>query len=358
MLVELTLSGEQFQAVGFVDSFTSLIWTRRYYEIGEFELHSRLSDFSLFQSSKYVWSKEFSEVGIIEECGYRRSDGTAYCKGRFLEAALTERVIDFYSSSFQNGTPEYLARNMVQKIAIQPDDPSRVISGLHLGNESGISGESVYIEPRGKVLWDACSNVLKPAELAMRVRFDYPNQYFEVWQGVDRTVEQADNSLAIFSDEYENIESPTYSRNVREYRNFAFVAGEGEGDARVVVPVNLVNSSDRIREVWVDARDLQKKDQTDEQYHQALIQRGKEKLAEYRVSETVGATVHDNNSLVYKKDYDLGDVCSYIDDLAGVVVNQRITEIIETFEDGGHTITPVFGEEDKTILQKVRRNAN
>ena len=137
-MIELDLMDNQMETTGFIDDFISLIWTRRCYDIGEFELRSSLRDFSLFRECKYVWSKEFEELGVIEEYGYRQSDGAAYCKGRFAECLLTERIVDYYSPYFQSGTPEYLARRFVQKIGISPDDSDRYIPSLLLGEESGI----------------------------------------------------------------------------------------------------------------------------------------------------------------------------------------------------------------------------
>ena len=65
--------------------------------------------------------------------------------------------------------------------------------------------------------------VLKPAEKSLRIRYDHltNNKYIEVWQGRNRTIEQEENPFAIFSDDYENVESPSYSYNNRDFKNFA-----------------------------------------------------------------------------------------------------------------------------------------
>lgn len=358
-MVELTMMDDLYQVIGFIGKFTSLIWTRRYYDIGDFELHTALKNFGILKRTKYIWSSAFSEVGVVDEYGYKQDDGTAYCKGRFLESLLTDRVVDYYSTAYQNDTPENLARRMVQKIAIKPDDSDREIPGLRLSDELLGGGGKVYFEPRGKGLWDACIQVLKPAELSARIRYDHTTtyKYFEIWQGKNRTVDQAENSLAIFSSGFGNIRSAAYAYNDRDYKNYAYVAGEGEGNARIVVPVDNSNGREPYREIWVDARDLQKKELSDAEYKKLLTQRGLEKLAEYQKSEILDGKARSGGGLIYKKDYDLGDLCTYIDDNTGVTANLRITEITETFENGAHTITPVFGEDTKTIMQKIRRSA-
>lgn len=105
------------------------------------------------------------------------------------------------------------------------------------------------------------------------------------------------------------------------YKNFAYVAGEGEGSARVIVEVDLRSSADEERrEVYVDARDLQSTYQDDagdehtytaDQYRALLRQRGLEKLAEYQKIETVNGDVDPNANLTYGVDFDLGDLCTY-----------------------------------------------
>ena len=144
-MIELTFMDKDYQVQGFLDQFTSLVWTRRYYDIGEFELHAPLADFPLLKQSRFVWSKDFSEVGVIEEYGYTRNDGTAYCKGRFLESLLASRTIDKVGT--QNGTPDAVAMELVRKFAVEPDDPSRKIGGLYLGESLLAEVENVPIEP-------------------------------------------------------------------------------------------------------------------------------------------------------------------------------------------------------------------
>lgn len=49
-MIELTFMDKDYQVQGFLDQFTSLVWTRRYYDIGEFEL--RIPRFAIFHCSR------------------------------------------------------------------------------------------------------------------------------------------------------------------------------------------------------------------------------------------------------------------------------------------------------------------
>ena len=154
-----------------------------------------------------------------------------------------------------------------------------------------------------------------------------------------------------------------YNRDVSSFKNFAYVAGEGEGSARTVVTVDMRTSSEEERrELYVDARDLQSTYTDDDgnertysasQYKQMLRQRGLEKLAEYEVLEVVNSDVDPNANLVYGVDFDLGDLCTYRYTDVNIECTKRITEIQEVFEGSKHTLSVVFGAEGTTSITKL-----
>lgn len=74
----------------------------------------------------------------------------------------------------------------------------------------------------------------------------------------------------------------------RGWFNYAYVLGEGEGSERVQVTVDQ-RAGAELRELYVDARDLQRDDLTLEQYQDVLRARGAEKLAEARRLDYVEA---------------------------------------------------------------------
>ena len=111
----------------------------------------------------------------------------------------------------------------------------------------------------------------------------------------------------------------------------------------------------------MDARDIQMEDGNgsaipQEVYQALLIQRGREKLAEYRKVETVNSSIDSNANLRYKQDFDLGDYCTYINTEINVATDKRITEIMETYEGGATELTITFGtDEISTVRQLIKR---
>lgn len=339
-----------------VDAYSSLQWTRRYYECGEFELHAPVEFCDLLKNGQYVYRNDAIETGLIEEFGYSLKDGgeeNVFVKGRFLNALLDGRVIA--RTRNVSGNAEAVLRNLLNAHAINPTDTSRKIENLILGPLSGVGG-SVNTQVTGDSLMEYFDKLSLEQELSYLLRYDFlqGKLVFDVWQGFDRTDGQTVNTMAVFSRDFENISEESYQRRDADYKNFAYVAGTGEGTARIVEIVNQVPSGERRREMYVDAHDLQPKDDdgndiTTTAYRAILYQRGLEKLKEQVVVENIDTAINQFGNLEYKQDFDLGDLCTIINPRIGYQTKQRITEVREIFEKGCTQIEAVFGTEKMTI---------
>lgn len=360
-MLELYILDDAFQPIGLVDQFTSFIWTRKYYDTGSFSLYCDAGYYSLFQSGSYLYRSDDMELGVLESLNFSQSDTgekSVNVKGRFLKGILADRVIDKVQN-LSGKTGDIMIR-LVNLLAISSSDPARKIPHLSCAPELGY-GSNIEVQATGDILLDKLHSLGKEDELSCRISYLHNNHslLFEVWQGLDRTQGQSDNSWAVFSDQYENIQSLSYVTDHSSSKNFAYIAGAGEGEDRTVVTLDQTNGQPR-RELYVDARDLQRKkdddtEMTEEEYTAVLLQRGKEKLEEYPLVETFDAKVNVYSNLEYKTDYDLGDKCTFLNQDLGIEAETRITEITETYENGGVTISLVFGEGQMTIMQRIKR---
>lgn len=361
--MRLLVLDENFGILGDVSLFQTLIWTRRYKSLGMYELHITKDKFPLINRGKYLYRNDADELGIIEEPHYSIDDkGTReiYCKGHFAEKLLEDRVLN--STFRMSGNLEESFRSMVTEYAVSPAVPERKIVNLKLGALSGIA-QTVDCQRTGASVSGALYDVGNSYDVSHRVRYAFQTNdlLFEVWQGKDRRDIQTENSWAVFSDSFCNIRNTAYNRNCAEYKNFAYVAGEGEGADRVIVTVDLRQEGEDLRELYVDARDLARDDGEGnvipmEKYQEQLRQRGREKLTEHRLVETVSGGIDPNANLVYRRDFDLGDFCTYVNTEIGIATDKRITEITETYEGGRQTLDIVFGDDEaSTIKQLIRK---
>jgi len=363
--MNLIILDENLDTLGSVSIFNTLLWNRRYYEAGLFELYTPAEFFELMNSGRYLFRSDRNALGVIREVNFARDAKgarTAYCKGYFAEQLLNNRVLNTQENI--SGTPEAIARKLVQRYVIAPSDTGRKLPHIQLGAVNGV-GSSIEMTATGDNLGDKLYEIEKTQELSHRLIYDYQANTlsFEVWKGKDRTDTQEANSWAIFSDSFYNVKNAVYDRNEADYKNYAYVAGEGEGAARIVVEVDIRSDpKEERREVYIDARDLQSKYQdeagneytyTDAQYRALLRQRGLEKLVEYAKVETVNSDVDPNANLVYMKDFDLGDLCTYRYTDVGIETTKRITEVQEVYEGSKQTLSVVFGVDQLSSITKI-----
>lgn len=359
--MELYVLDGDFQPIGVIDVFSSLLWNRKYYDVGDFEIYTTQDFFTLLQQGVYLHRRDAEETGIIETVDYTMSDNgqkEVSAKGRFLEQKLSERIIN--TTQTLEGTGEEVIRTLVQRFAISPTESVRKIEKLKLGNINQV-GEKISFQVTWESLLDKIREIAISQELGLSLRYDYLEEalIFEVWQGKDRTQEQTKHAWAVFSPDYENVLSANFTDSIAEYKNFAYVAGEGEGTARIVVEVDQSKGEER-RELYVDARDIRQTTDSGEMipaitYKNMLKQRGLEKLAEYKQNTILEGSIQTNANLLYKEDFDLGDICTYVDHTIGIEVEQRITEITEIYENGSVEIQGAFGDQQLGVMQKLKR---
>lgn len=361
--MELYIFDRELNLINIVDNFKSLIWTRRYYKSGEFELHIPLTSENIKYLIKgnIVYKKDDSEAGYIETRQIEvDEEGNEKLKinGKFITNYMNRRIN--WGQLLFNGKSEVLMRKLVNDNCINPSNINRKIPLFELGTLKNYTETIEYQNSYGNIV-DELESIALTNDLGYRINFSHIDKkiIFEVYKGVNRSVNQSLIAPCIFSRDFENILNQTYMESNNNYKNTALVAGEGEGTKRVLVPINNSISGLERYELFVDARDLQKevddKVLTDTEYKNTLIQRGNEKLAEYKEIKTFESKVNTKGNNVYKVDYDLGDIVTVVDKKWGIMLDTRITEVEEVYEEGKVEINPTFGENVPTILDKIKR---
>lgn len=170
----------------------------------------------------------------------------------------------------------------------------------------------------------------------------------EIGLGTDRTASQTTNPRAIFSEKYNTIREASYDETDDQYRNYAYVAGQGVGANRNVREVYSGSSeptSFARREMFVDARDLSSN--TD------LDSRGGQKLQEQNIQVIVDGTPLTISPLVFKTDYDLGDLITV--DVYNTPYDARVTEVKESWSPSGYSLDLTLGRQTATLPMQIAR---
>ena len=95
--MQLIILDKNMDTLGVVSVFNTLIWDRRYYDSGLFELYTPAEFFELMNTGRYLYRSDRTDLGVIREVNFARDAKgarTAYCKGYFSEELLNDRVLN------------------------------------------------------------------------------------------------------------------------------------------------------------------------------------------------------------------------------------------------------------------------
>lgn len=339
--MEIYFLDDNFERQAVLDVFTSLIWTKRYYTFGDFELYApattELTNF--INTYPYVCRDDDDTVMIIEnvEISTNAETGDYYIiTGRSLESIIERRIVwNQTTINEQNpaGGVYWLLDNNICRYA----DEARKIPGFTVDNSFATVG-TLKTQITGTNLLEAISTICKKFGFGFKTTVSGGNIVFSCYEGSMVEV--------TFSKEFDNIITSNYYRKTENYKNVALIAGEGEGTARRRTSVNNDTESGLSRrEIYVDARDISSNEGEieDEEYLYLLATRGAETLKENTIVTGFESEVEPNMTYYYKTDYNLGDIVT-VDNGYGVVATPRIIEIIESWSDVGYNVVPTFEE--------------
>ncbi|MCL2052077.1 MAG: siphovirus ReqiPepy6 Gp37-like family protein [Lachnospiraceae bacterium] len=337
--MELFIYDQQMDRLGTIDNFSSLTWTRKYYECGEMELHCPVTEenIRLLKPGNLVTKQDRKEAAvirgdqIIEES---RESNAIIIKGYFLPIYLNDRLtgpmVNF------NGTAEEALRFMLKRVSPIP----MMDIAEPIGDAAKIRFQATY-----KSLLAVMSKICRAAELGMKVTADFRKKKmtFESYKGVDRSFSQNINPRVIFSEAYENLNNARYTYSDHGLVTKVVVGGAGEGEERVFVSVGGGEGFGLI-EKFYDARNISNENMEEIQYIEELKAAGLEYLSKHSAIENFETEVSPDKNFVYRKDYDLGDVVTIKKEKWGkATYDLRITEICEVYEGSGMFIVPTFG---------------
>lgn len=355
--VNIYVFDNELNLKGLVESYFSLIWTRRYSKVGEFELHCNLDSATveLLQKGNIIWKNDTQEGGYIEHRHLLMDDEgneIMIIKGKFLTGLLASRII--WGIESINTTSELAIRTLITNHVITPANLDRKINLLELGELKSYV-DSIDYKTSYKNLLEEVEGIALSNELGIRSLLDFENKkiVFDIYKGLDRTAGQDINPAAIFSKEFENVLEQEYTDSLENYKNVALVAGEGEGAARTLAVEGEGVGLDR-QEIYVDARDLQKETMTTLDYEKALKERGKLTLADFTKLETFESRVNLLSNLEYREDFNLGDIVTYTSKSWGITIDARIIEVVEVYEENGLSINLMFGDNIPTLTDKIK----
>lgn len=328
--MELYIFNRDIEFKGVIDNFTSLIWRRRYSDCGEFELHCAFTtvNLNLLIKKNLIYKKDNDEFGVITYKNFKTdAEGkeVIVVKGKFGTSYMNRRIA--LGTTEITDTAENTIRSLIYSNAINPTDTNRILPGLVLGTDNTFT-ESIDYTLDNKELLEDIENIANTVELGIKTSLDITNKQFtfNVYKGLDRSVNQAVNPICIFSKEFDNILEQEYVDSLDNYKNVAT-----DGTTTIGSAIGL----DRFETYASKDLDVE--------------------LSKSLQITTFDSKINLNSNLTYKVDFDLGDIVTCVSKKWGLTLDSRITEIEEIYEESGLSINVVFGNSIPTLIDKIKQ---
>ncbi|MCL2053536.1 MAG: siphovirus ReqiPepy6 Gp37-like family protein [Oscillospiraceae bacterium] len=367
----LSFYNENLNLEGMVSEFISLLWHRKFFQVGNFTLVAPKTDFN----EKYILQhKMFTKpngaeiayiTNIIIEFDEKMGE-IITASGFFISSLLSYRII--YDAETGDGFYDVIDKQIGEMCA----DSKRRIEKLKVDR-------SVYVESeynlgfRFSNLGEYVENICRREKCGITVSLvtgSNTHLRLSVKYGVDRSASQSENPKIIFSAENENLIwlNYQYSDNgaVNAIYGYAIAAdsvtgirpeflhdGEHAGFERMetAVEVNAVTAS-IYREVVTDW--------TEEGFpifgEQRIEVVDINKTMEFLKIETANNVREPSESYEggvyfedgYKTEYDLGDIVTV------GKTDKRIVEVSEFYDVSGMRVEPIFGDPARTIEEFIK----
>jgi hypothetical protein len=372
-----------FRRIEVVDRFESCIWTERWADIGEFELHvqSTQGNRKLFKTGTRLAINESKRVMTVETAESASDDEgrrMLKVKGRSLEAVLDERLAIGTYAGYNplaewmiQDIPEWIARTMVEQILVGGNlHPSDVIPELYWDPKShpddptpspgsdNLFPEDTIPESNFEIIW-----YQKPASLYKAVKdiadiYDFGFRlyrngdtgqlFFNIYTGSDRTLQQETLTPVVFSADLQNLMNTTEFNTTEKTKNVAYVLWEHPDThtlyrevvyAPEVDPNNMTGFDRHVIYVTGEVSDDDKGD--DALISAALQRQGLDELAQHRAFTGFDGEISQYAQYKYDQDYFLGDMV-VMQDESGFRNNMRVTEQIFVSDRDGDRAYPTL----------------
>ncbi len=367
--------------------YSSLIWTERYNQYGEFELCLPVCDVlsELLVRGNLLRIAKSKKWMVIEDIAVDTDPETGpmfTITGRSLESLLDRRVNLLVSeskinSSYGPGSTSnvtsvinyFVSRNFTQTSGTfwchrlcpnfycipyanySKEDSEYYDANLYaltLGDDyenyagSALNSENVY-----DIVEAMCQNydvgfavdIQNGTNSFYSSRIKYTGDYFNfyLYYGKDRSLEQSDNSPVVLSGFFHTMQSSNYYESDRDYKNAIFVVTDEDASFNSTNSTNYYSSNTSTSPSGLNIRETYESYSTSDSVSTSKLRaEAKRTLKDLTRTTTLECEFAQTDQFVYGEDYYLGDIVSVVTDY-GITATVRISEVVLSCDDSGES---------------------
>jgi len=360
----LIFSSTDFSLLGVIDNYESLQVTRRFYAVGEFELHinaNKNHTEDLQKNNILLFLKQEDDKTIPHVAGIvmhrenqMNDDGSTtdelIITGTTLQGLLSRRLClptgaDGYES--EAGKQESIMKAFVKNNIVAAIDTDRNVLNLVIAADQQRGSTDAWRAKYDK-LSDMMNTIGTYAKLGWDVLFSISDKQFifDVYQGKDHSVNQSSLNPVIFSADFDNIKAEHFIQDILNSANIGYCGGQGDDNNRLMQKVGSGAGLER-QETFIDCSNAANVTE--------LLTQGTQKLSEMMEVKTFEFQIIPNVSFVYKTDYDIGDTVTVVSRRWGIQMDAQITELKEIYELGKNSLEITVGTSIPTLLTVFKR---
>ena len=355
--MDITVLNSALEKIAIIDNYSSLIWTDRYFDAGDYEISSRPTQtiLSALLQGTYLSipdSDRLMMIGPMEIKTDEENGPELISKGSSLEWILSYRIL--YENVVLSGNLQDNIYLLLLQNALNSTDPYRNFQNLIFTESTDplVTGLTIEQEcEEGSYLYEVIADICASNGIGFKITLTEDGHFnFQLYSGVDRSSGQLTNPHVIFSPNFENLVNSDYHSSSENQKTVALVAGEtGVGNVRTKILVECPEGagSDLLRkEFFVNANDVRRNldDGTalsDEDYEVQLFAKGIEELSKNTSITSFDGALNTHHTYKLGDDFNLGDIVE-IENEFGLYSNGRISEIIFSNNENGYAVYPTF----------------
>lgn len=346
------------------EEFESLIWTERYRQYGDFEMHiasTRRSRSLLLADTLLAMdqSNRVMKIESVEDATDSDNKRMLTVKGRSLEIIMDDRVARDSLSNL-TASPKWTITGLTAPAAARKIFHDICVTGIlspydviPFINEGPLSVEpsnitepvdlvSVEIEPT--TVYDAISQLAEIWNFGFRIlrNGDTSQLWFDIYMGSDRTTGQTVLPAVVFTPQLDNLQNTKELTTTENAKNVAYVFSPAGFQMVYAQGVEIDVSGFERRVLIVEADDI-----TNEEYPvpedltAALLGRGTSELSKALTVQALDGEISQASQYKPGRDYNLGDLVE-MRNVDGVANNMRVTEIIYASDAEGERSYPTL----------------
>ena len=374
-----------FELLGIITNFESLICVWNYYECGTFELtinKNKANTIKLRKDNMLIVNKRDDKILLIDKIviSTEKNSKTMKITGTCIKGITKRRIVatngyDRVSEDYaENIQKHYLKNHLVESYYDDIRTPERDISWVKIAPTQNRGIKTVW-QARLTNLHDEEKHISEDTGLGWYGYLSRTEKciYFDSLRGTDRTVNQIENPTTheflkdftheqlqdytheqlqgtikhpyiIFSEKKKNLLEGKTTDDNSNYKNVGYVAGKGENEDRLITVLGTATGFDR-REVLIDLNNIEDVDE--------LKTEGQKKLETYKIIQSIEGKVYQIPNMEWEKDFFLGDLVTLESD--GIYEDKRIIQAKEVYEKNNKTVELGFGDKVPSLGEEIKR---